>query len=630
MSFRSILVTLRFVAALAGLLLLLLSSPARATTMVRMSDEALTLGADAIVTGTVTDVSRRARPATAAIATLVTIAIDGRHQRISARRPPSPLREARAAASATTSCISIGAPHTTVGESVIAFLGQDGDGFLRTSQMALGKFSVTSDPESGARIANRALDEEGVIVLGAARAAEPSRRRPAPRRPLSSRALRDIVRAPAGTRARCSRSPSIARRRGRSADATGRREGYKLFNNVRWFLPDDGMPGALLSIDQARATRSSASTRARTRQRRLRRLDRTCRPRSLVMQSARQRRRAPPNGPATAPARSSSTTSSNEVTDPSGCGGILAIGGYCASGASKTVQRAVAFREIVEGDIIFNNGWSGCSFWNATNLAEVATHEIGHTIGPRRTPPTRARRCTRSRTSTVAAPVSPTTTARASRTSIPATAERHARPDARRHAADADAAGRATPTASPTPRRQLPGRRRTTSRRTSTATAAGDACDNCAGVIANADQHAGRRLRPTFRSRRMRIAHRQGPRSEDSITVKRPLRPPTVARAMSRRRRSRAHHDARRRSTATQLMQVGRAGAELEDQPQRHQPLVRGQDRASCSAASRASRCTRATALTTRSPSPPSTSTSTGAASASSVLVDRASPTSGT
>jgi hypothetical protein len=41
----------------------------------------------------------------------------------------------------------------------------------------------------------------------------------------------------------------------------------------------------------------------------------------------------------------------------------------------------VEFRRIAEGDIIFNDGWSACSFWNQTNLSEVATHELGHTIG---------------------------------------------------------------------------------------------------------------------------------------------------------------------------------------------------------------------------------------------------------
>ena len=74
MSYRSILVAIRVAVAIVGVLLLL-SSPSRATTMVRMTDEALTLGADAIVTGMVTDV-RADRASTGTISTYVTIAID--------------------------------------------------------------------------------------------------------------------------------------------------------------------------------------------------------------------------------------------------------------------------------------------------------------------------------------------------------------------------------------------------------------------------------------------------------------------------------------------------------------------------------------------------------------------------
>jgi hypothetical protein len=369
MSFRSVLVAIRFAAAVAGVLILL-SSPARATTMVRMTDEALTLAADAIVTGTVTNV-HAARTATGTITTYVTIAVE------------SVVKGYLPAATVTVRELGgrigddelhlYGTPQYEAGESVIAFLGQDGDGFLRTSQMALGKFSVTSDPETGERVASRQLDEEGVIVIGAARlqSHDPSDRRLAD--PFVGR-LRDIVRGqPVPRMLQPLRSDAAAPA---VADG-GAAEGYKLFNNVRWFLPDSGTPVRYF-IDQAgdaklgfNASQNAinaafaAWTNVPTA--------------SLIMESA---------GPATATANGFCDGTSKiifndpfgEVTDPSGCGGILAIGGYCASGAS-TPFAGSSFREVVEGDIIFNNGWSGCSFWNATNVAEVATHEIGHTIG---------------------------------------------------------------------------------------------------------------------------------------------------------------------------------------------------------------------------------------------------------
>jgi hypothetical protein len=170
-------------------------------------------------------------------------------------------------------------------------------------------------------------------------------------------------------------SPSLpAGTQGERAPATA---GYKLFNNVRWFLPDSGTP-VRYYIDQAgdakigfTATQNAVTaafaawTNVPTS--------------SLVMQSAGTTT-ASPNGFCDGTSKIVFNDPFGEVTDPSGCGGILAIGGYCAGGATKPFA-GQSFREIVEGDIVFNNGWSGCSFWNATNLAEVATHEVGHSIG---------------------------------------------------------------------------------------------------------------------------------------------------------------------------------------------------------------------------------------------------------
>jgi hypothetical protein len=70
----------------------------------------------------------------------------------------------------------------------------------------------------------------------------------------------------------------------------------------------------------------------------------------------------------------------SEVTNPSNCSGVLALGGYCSTG-STTVVNGTTFMQIVIGKLTFNNGWGGCSAWTQCNLAEVATHEIGHTIG---------------------------------------------------------------------------------------------------------------------------------------------------------------------------------------------------------------------------------------------------------
>ncbi|HEY3186079.1 MAG TPA: matrixin family metalloprotease, partial [Solirubrobacteraceae bacterium] len=70
----------------------------------------------------------------------------------------------------------------------------------------------------------------------------------------------------------------------------------------------------------------------------------------------------------------------DEMPSPVGCSGILALGGYCFSSQTTAVSGQTFYR-ITEGNITFNRGFGACSFWNTTNLAEVATHELGHTIG---------------------------------------------------------------------------------------------------------------------------------------------------------------------------------------------------------------------------------------------------------
>lgn len=68
------------------------------------------------------------------------------------------------------------------------------------------------------------------------------------------------------------------------------------------------------------------------------------------------------------------------IRDPFFCSGILALGGYCSEADTMEVN-GVTFRRITTAKVVFNDGWGACPFWNECNVAEVATHELGHTIG---------------------------------------------------------------------------------------------------------------------------------------------------------------------------------------------------------------------------------------------------------
>lgn len=70
----------------------------------------------------------------------------------------------------------------------------------------------------------------------------------------------------------------------------------------------------------------------------------------------------------------------SDITDPSGCSGTLAIGGYWRSGSWNKTVNNVTYHPAQRLYLIFNNAFE-CFLGNANNLAEVATHEIGHGIG---------------------------------------------------------------------------------------------------------------------------------------------------------------------------------------------------------------------------------------------------------
>ncbi len=69
-----------------------------------------------------------------------------------------------------------------------------------------------------------------------------------------------------------------------------------------------------------------------------------------------------------------------EISDPISCGGVLAIGGYWRTTSITSTVNGVSFHSAVQLYVIFNNDFE-CILGTPDNLAEVATHELGHGIG---------------------------------------------------------------------------------------------------------------------------------------------------------------------------------------------------------------------------------------------------------
>ena len=346
----------------AAVTLAMLAPTARATTFVGMTDHVLARAADAIVTGTVRRIETVAG-ADGAINTLVTVEVHGEYKgsvgRLLTLKQPGGRIAGRGLWIA-------GSPRFAVGERQLLFLSAHRDGTARTTALGMGQLRLVPHPRTGETMAERRLEEP---VLGA---------RPV-RRVALARLLRTIRRAVAADAGRAT-APLRAEPDELVAPGLEREtvEAFTLMDDppARWFEPDSSQPvvygvdaggdpalgpaASMAAIDAALAGWTNVTGATIT----------------LV------------RGGAVAPAPMQCDDISqivfgdpyDEMPSPVGCSGILALGGYCFSSAT-TIVNGQTFYRITEGNITFNRGFGACSFWNTTNLAEVATHELGHTIG---------------------------------------------------------------------------------------------------------------------------------------------------------------------------------------------------------------------------------------------------------
>jgi len=71
-----------------------------------------------------------------------------------------------------------------------------------------------------------------------------------------------------------------------------------------------------------------------------------------------------------------------QISNPAGCGGILATTWISWTGSGQTTVNGRTFGRILETDLVIADGWAGCGFYESfSNLTEVMTHELGHALG---------------------------------------------------------------------------------------------------------------------------------------------------------------------------------------------------------------------------------------------------------
>ncbi len=344
---------------LGALVLAATPRTADATVFVVPTDAELTAASDVVLTGTVTDIrsvlSRDGRE----VRTFVTLAVSDvlkgrvRSRRLTIREPGGQVRSLRQWIH--------GAPEFAVGEEVLLFLQRRPDGTLGTTGLGLGKYRVM-----GKTVGVAARELDAVVVGGAARDVRSLRSLTATVRHVTASApavLVDAVEQP--TEAEDDSLPHEVVS-GFTFLGPGRWNEVDDDETIEYLVDHNGEPalGLAESVDavaEAMAAWTAVPTSAITLA-----VGGTAPPRPMACDGVTQIVFNDPFG---------------DVPDPTACSGILALGGFCGNSSRRTVVNGVEFIAITEANITFNNGFSTCGFWNKKNIAEVLTHEIGHSIG---------------------------------------------------------------------------------------------------------------------------------------------------------------------------------------------------------------------------------------------------------
>ncbi len=352
-------------------------SPAHGTTFIPMSEGELAARSTAAVIGWVTAIETAEKEATRAINTYVHIEAD---EIILGALPQGKivLRELGGSLRGRSERV-FGSPEYAVGEEVLVFLARSSDGALHTTGMAMGKYTVQVSP-TGVTTLLRKLGK-GVSVL------QPSSRHLITNPEPETYAFDAFVER---VKALADRRPDGARELHggqairlvppelESAAEGAQRDAFTYLSSPsRWFEPDvgeavefriDANGDAEIGPDDSRAAVNQALAAW------------SDLPSSGLLLA---------DGGSTDPITFSGCSGGNriifndpfdEITDPVNCGGVLAVGGFCASAEAKDIN-GTTFRRIRVGKMMFNNGWYNCLGWTQCNLAEVATHELGHAIG---------------------------------------------------------------------------------------------------------------------------------------------------------------------------------------------------------------------------------------------------------
>ena len=295
-----------------------------------------------------------------------------------------------------------GNPQFTEGEKVLLFLARHENGSLRVLHLYQGKFSIFTDPDTGAELAYREAHPEGVQVLSEERALEHRSATEAdsgdatladngflPLTDLKTRIHNALTNPTSDPSPQSSASSSPSSQT--STPLVREEAPFSLLGSpaARWFQPDSNLPVnmkvnlALSPVGAGSAVQAAlnAWTGVSGSSFKFQNTGSTVSA-GMVYDGVNSISFGDPRGQISLPNRSLQV---HPTTRKPYCSGVLAIGGYFRSGseADTKVINGQKYYKIIEGDLVFADGWDGChnGFDNSLNVAEVTTHELGHVIG---------------------------------------------------------------------------------------------------------------------------------------------------------------------------------------------------------------------------------------------------------
>jgi Matrixin len=364
-------------AALTLLVLALSTIPAKATSVVMLTDEELILSSRVIVTGTVRSVFSAWNDEQNIIYTYVEVRPD---RFLKGNLDTKRIVLKQLGGTVGTSGMRIyGQPQFARGQQVLLYLSTAPDGTLRTAHIFMGAFSIVKDAATAAEWAMRDVDAAAVETL-----ARPDGQVVSNRAPLQDylHKISDTLQRGAVSLQRAAGEqsepaivavpPEWRRKKQKAGDVSA--QFVLIGDGVRWFEPDTGQAinfyvnpssspiagGAPNEISRAMNAWSAQSGA------------------NLTIRSAGQ------TGNCGMVADGTNTISFGDCLgqlEPAfGCAGVVAITQTSWNPSETRTVGGRTYSRMIEADLVFNRGMD-CFLGVSANLAEVACHELGHAMG---------------------------------------------------------------------------------------------------------------------------------------------------------------------------------------------------------------------------------------------------------